>query len=462
MRRVFWVAWREFTATVMTKAFLIGIFLPPVMITLAMTLLPALMNREAPSVSGHIAVIDRSGQVGEKVVKAFSPEAVEKRRHERMEKLLAEVPPVPGAKEKIAESQKLTDKFAPPPQLSVVVLDPTTDVDAAKKPILEARGKEKETGNKETRLGLIVIPPEAVTPAKPGEYGGFELFVAPRLDIEVQGDIETQVARSIVDARLESNHLSVDDVRAMVKRPDVKTKAVTAQGDQQSNEAAKLLLPGAFMFLLYMSVMICGQGLLASTIEEKSTRVMELVLSAVTPVQLMVGKIIGQMAVGLVFLGVYASAGLAALTFFALLSNVDMMNLVWLGVFFVIAFGMMASLFAAVGSAVNDIREAQTLQTPLMLVMIIPILLWMPILRNPNSTFAQVMSFVPPASPFVMVLRLAGSEKIPAWQVPASIAVGLFFMLLFLWAAAKIFKVGVLMYGRPPNLLTLLKWIRMA
>jgi len=117
---------------------------------------------------------------------------------------------------------------------------------------------------------------------------------------------------------------------------------------------------------------------------------------------------------------------------------------------------------AAIGSAVNDIREAQSLMTPVMLVLMIPMMLWLPISRAPNSTFAQVLSFIPPVSPFVMVVRIAGSEPVPLWQIPLSIFVGLASVFGALWASAKIFRIGVLMYGEPPNFKTLIRWVRMA
>lgn len=463
MRRVFWVAWREFAATALTKSFLLGIFLPPIFMAIAMLALPMLMNQKAPKVTGHVAVIDQSGVVAGRLEKFFSAEEVRKRREERFAKVKAMTPVVPGMDGQIAQAEKMANDFMPEPDLKIVRLDPGASVDDEKKPILAAEGKEKDAGGGNPRLGLVVVPMGAVKPEKAGvEYGGFRMFVTPRLDIEVQNEIESQVQRAVVDARIEAKNYSVDEIRAMVKRPDVTTKSVTASGDTTSSEVAKILLPGAFMFLMFMSVMLCGQGLLSSTIEEKSTRVMELLLSAVTPMQLMMGKILGQMAVGLLVMAIYAGTGVSALAFFAMMAQIDLMNLVWLLVFFVIAFGMIASLFAAVGSAVNDIREAQTLQTPVMILLVIPMMLWMPIMRNPNSVFAQVVSFVPPIGPFVMVLRLAGSEKIPSWQLPVSIVVGVVSVVVFMWAAAKIFRVGVLMYGKPPNFLTLLKWIRMA
>src|SRR5262245_37164366 len=164
------------------------------------------------------------------------------------------------------------------------------------------------------------------------------------------------------------------------------------------------------------------------------------------------------MGVGLVILVAYAGLGISGLVLASMLHVIDWWNLVFLGIYFIIAFFLIASLMAAVGSAVSDVREANSLIGPVMVVLIIPMVLWMPIMRNPNSTFAQVCSFVPPISPFIMVLRLSGSEKIPTWQVPASILVGVLGSIVAVWAAAKIFRIGVLMYGKPPNFRTLVKW----
>jgi ABC-2 type transport system permease protein len=131
-------------------------------------------------------------------------------------------------------------------------------------------------------------------------------------------------------------------------------------------------------------------------------------------------------------------------------------------VYFVIAYFTIASMMAAIGSAVSELREAQTLMTPVMTLMIIPWVLWLPISRAPNSLLAQILSFVPGPNPFVMVIRLCGSEPVPFWQIPASLAVGAAGAVFAAWSAAKIFRIGALMYGKPPNFRTLIKWVRMA
>jgi ABC-type Na+ efflux pump permease subunit len=131
-------------------------------------------------------------------------------------------------------------------------------------------------------------------------------------------------------------------------------------------------------------------------------------------------------------------------------------------IYFILAYFMFASLMAAIGSAVNDLREAQSLMTPVMLMMVTPYIFFMPVIRAPSSMLATVMSFIPPISPFIMIMRVASTDPPPMWQVALSIAVNAVAVVFFLWLAAKVFRVGLLMFGKPPNLRTLIKWVRMA
>jgi len=159
---------------------------------------------------------------------------------------------------------------------------------------------------------------------------------------------------------------------------------------------------------------------------------------------------------------VYGALGWGGLLIASMSDLIDPLMIVWFLCFFFIAYTIIASMMAAVGSAVNDLREAQALMTPIMMIVMIPYLLWLPIARDPSSVFATVMSFVPGVGPFVMVIRLSSTEHPPPWQVLAAIAVGLVFAYIAVWAAAKVFRVGLLMFGKPPNYATLWKWIKMA
>jgi len=141
---------------------------------------------------------------------------------------------------------------------------------------------------------------------------------------------------------------------------------------------------------------------------------------------------------------------------------ITVMDLAYLVIYFFMAYFMIASIMAAVGSAVTDIREANTLITPVMFVVMIPLILWMPISQAPNGGLATSFSYIPPAIPFVMILRIAADEPVPLWQIPVTIVWGYACVLAMVWMSAKIFRVGVLMYGKPPSPLQLLKWLRYA
>jgi len=208
--------------------------------------------------------------------------------------------------------------------------------------------------------------------------------------------------------------------------------------------------------------MTSGQHILLTTVEEKRSRVIEVLLSAVSPMQLLAGKILGQMCVGSVMLGLYGGMGLAALISFALLGLVDLSLIFYLLIFYLIAYFTLGSWMAAIGSAVNEVTEAQSLMMPVMITMMVPWLLWLPITRDPNGLFATVTSFLPPINTFVMLLRMSSNTPPPLWQVWVSILFGIAGVYASLWAATKVFRVGLLMYGKPPNLPTLWRWIRQA
>ncbi len=234
------------------------------------------------------------------------------------------------------------------------------------------------------------------------------------------------------------------------------------KNERETLAGFNFLLPIAVISLLSSGVMTGGQSLLTSTVEEKSSRVIEVLLSAVSPMELMAGKLLGQLAVSLLVMGIYMAMGLAMLTSFSLFGLFNPWLIVYILIFFVIMYLVFGSLMMAVGAAVNEMREAQGLMMPLMLLLMIPWFLWMPISRDPNSTFSTALSFIPPINTFTMLLRMASSAPPPWWQVWLSIGVGVASVFAAIWFAAKVFRIGLLMYGKPPNFATLIRWARSA
>lgn len=484
MLKTYWVARREFLATVLTKGFIIGILMTPIFVLIVGGAIAVMKNLKEPRIVGSVAVIDQSGMLAERIRYQFSEASINDESDELAkdvsqktqeqaariglsEKQLEQASGPIGAAAQEAVKQAIESG----PKLSVELLPPSVSIDDAKKPLETVEIRRAKDGSEDgpiPRLAVVVIPKETVIGDKDGKFPDFISFFPQRLDFEIQQRIHRRIADAIVKGRLAANAglnesgLTPERVLEIAKRPRAEAKTVSKEGDKASIGAFAMFLPMGFMMLLMVTVLTSGQLLLTSTVEEKSTRVMEVLLSAISPMQLMVGKIIGYMCVGLIILLLYGGLGIGGLIVANQSGLIQTSQLVYFVVFFMIAYFLVAAMMAAIGSAVNDMREAQNLMTPVMALLMIPWLTWFVIQRAPNSAIATAMSFIPGINPFVMVIRLCGSEPVPTWQIPVAIAVGLLSVVIASWAAAKIFRIGVLMYGKPPNMKTLLRWVRMA
>ncbi|MBL0869600.1 MAG: ABC transporter permease [Phycisphaerales bacterium] len=472
MNRTLLIAIREFKAVVFTKGFVLGILLTPVMVlvgVLAVKLIP-----EAPEMKVKVALIDQSGAASDFARKRFGSEGAQAEAERVAAEMTKQIdqatgemglkgPAVDAAKSQVQSSAAMITGGAK--SIALEVLDAGANVDELKNQV-----KNAQVGFGAPQLmAVVVVPKEAVSgPLVDGKWAEHQLFIHPKLDFQIASIINRRMGDAIVDARITSDprfsgaQLSPEVVRATFARPDPTPQALGREGDKPSMGAVQMIVPFAMMILLMLSVMTGGQYLMTALVEEKSNRVMEVLLSAVSPMQLMTGKIIGMMCVALLILTIYGGAGIAGLIVANLVDLIETSKLIWLAIFFFCAFFTIASMMAAVGAAVNDIREAQTFLTPVMLTVMLPWLMVMPISRAPNSTFATVLSFVPVMNPFVSVIRLGGSEPVPNWQLAVSAVIGVLTALVTAWIAAKIFRIGVLMYGKPPNFTTLIRWVRIA
>jgi len=309
----------------------------------------------------------------------------------------------------------------------------------------------------------VVVHPDAVVPANGSRiYGTYDLYVPANLDDRIETVVQQSLREAIVAARARAENLDRGRIDALIRVDRVPSVMVTKGAERQTVGAFNRALPFVFAGLMVFGIMIGGQSLMTSTIEEKSSRVVEVLLSAVSPMELMAGKIVGQMGVSLVVLGLYLAMGVAALLSFALLGLLDPWLVFYLAVFFIIGYVVNASLMVAVGAAVNEMKEAQSLMMPIILTLMAPWILAQPIGRDPNSTFSTVISFIPPVNTFTMLIRMTSVTPPPLWQVWLSIGIGVASAFAAVWFAAKVFRIGLLMYGKPPDFATLIRWARAA
>ncbi|MEM8757703.1 MAG: ABC transporter permease [Planctomycetota bacterium] len=459
------VAWREFASTALTKGFLAGVLLPPIMMIGIIALITFLTaTKSAPQVRGEVAVIDPTGRLAEALIEDLSPEASAERVRERSERAARVLGEVSGGVADFSGAVETEDIRAP--QLTVVTLDTGVDIEAEKQRIRE------DADSDDGRLALIVINPAALNTSLSDEESeadgkprplDVEFFIRPELDDDVVDEIRDATIDRIRTTRYEIAGYDEDELGRLRTVRTERARELTADGGERGTLGEfRSFLGYGFMMLMLIPTFVGAQYLLTSTVEEKSSRVVEILLSAVSPMQLMTGKVLGQMFVGLVIMVLYGGLSIVALIRFGLGDVLTPLTLVSMLLFFVLAYFTFASFMAAVGSAVNELREAQSLIGPVMVPLIIPYALGFIIADDPNSTFATIASFVPPICPFMMMLRVASTEPPPLWQIGLGVTISAITCYVAVWFAAKVFRVGLLMYGKPPNFRTLIKWVRLA
>ena len=456
MTRILHVALRDFLATVATKGFVFGLLVLPVVLALLAIVGPRIFNDQAYRIEGEYAVIDPTGVVLPELRAALEPEAVARRRREEFARTAGRAREVLGDMADAALRQSMDEALGPAPDIRLTALPADADVEIAKSWL-----NEQTDGL--PHAALIVVHGHAVEPAAPGgELGAYDLYAAPGLDDRDLAFIYRNVRDAIVDARVAARSLDRAALDALLRVPRQPSTTVSPDGERATVRGFNRILPFAFMALLLMGIMAGGQTMLTSTIEEKSTRVVEVLLSAVSPMELMAGKLLGAVAISLLMIGLYIGIGLVALSSFSMLGLLDPWLILYLLIFFLIGFFVIGSLMLAVGAAVNDMTEAQSLQMPLMLVVMLPWIFWPAVSRNPDSVLAVTVSHLPPVNTFGMLLRLASSQPPPWWEVWLSIGTGLVSVVAAVWVAAKVFRIGLLMYGKPPDFRTLIRWVRAA
>jgi ABC-type Na+ efflux pump permease subunit len=227
---------------------------------------------------------------------------------------------------------------------------------------------------------------------------------------------------------------------------------------QESNLVDALFIPFGVMLLMWMVIFLAAQPMMESVLEEKSQSIAEVLLGSVDTFQLLLGKLLGGVAGSLSVMAIYGLGAIGYAWHADYLHLVPLRVLPWFLVYQVLAVMLFGSVFMAVGSAVTQLKEAQSMLLPVWMVMMIPLFVWLQVVREPLGPLATWLSFFPPATPLVMVLRSAATASVPWWQQALGILVLLATTLLVVFLAARIFRIGFLARGKTPKLTELLRW----
>jgi ABC-2 type transport system permease protein len=342
----------------------------------------------------------------------------------------------------------------------------------------------------ENIYGYLVLPSSLVGEGGASE-GEAQFASLGGGGIAFSSALEGAVTRAVREARIESAGLPEDVLELARSRVDLDAVKITEAGEDAEDSAGVLFIVGYVMaFLMYFITFIYGSYVMQGVMEEKRSRIMEVIVSSAKPFDLMLGKVLALGALGLTQLlawGILSAALLAAAApIVALFLDPSDFNLpqgaeaqeimaaadivipeipvslfVYFILFFIGGYLLYASLFAAVGSAVEEPQEAQQLLIPISIPLIVAVLLMASIVANPDGALATWSSIIPFLSPILMPARIAVTN-VPFWQIGLSLVLLVAGFLFTIWLSARIYRIGILMYGKKPSFKDLAKWVRYA
>ncbi|MDQ3606086.1 MAG: ABC transporter permease [Gemmatimonadota bacterium] len=290
--------------------------------------------------------------------------------------------------------------------------------------------------------------------------------------------VNREVQRAATDAvravRLRESGIAPAQIAALVQPVELETARITRRGEEGAGEMATLGFSYIVGFLIYMMIILYGQNVMRSVLEEKTNRIVEVIISSMKASHLVAGKLLGVCAVAVLQVAIWMLFMVGVVTQSNLLERrlgipvdalraVSIEPLVGLALigFFLLGFLLFGALFAAVGAAVSSEQEAQQMVAVVLVPLFIPLLFMFPVLTDPMGTTATTLGMIPFTAPMVMPMRM-GATAIPAAQILGSLALLALTVLLVTWMVGKVYRVGILSTGKRPSLRELGRWLRTA
>lgn len=442
MKKFFTVVKREYVQRVRSRFFVVATILGPILMA-GFTVVPALMFGIKSGGPTRLAVVDQTGKMYERVAKELQSDRGTRDRSPEK----AEEPPGLNndPKERAKQNGNLIQgNFA----VEEVKLNGRS-VDEVRKD-LDARVSRKEIE------GYIILPPNLLQNGQP------ELSARNTADLFTQSKVENSINRALRSQRMVENGIDEKKIERMSEPVSLKT---TGAGGRESRGESSFYLVFGLGLLIYMSTLLYGQFVLGAVIEEKETRIAEILFSSMRSFPLMMGKLIGVSLVALTQMGIWAVAFLSLSAWVAgssfTLPHIPAMVFVYFVLFFLMGYFIYATVYAVVGSMVTTTQEGGQLALPIVLLLVMGFYLSFNVIRSPNSSLAFWASMFPFFAPITMLVRIV-TETPPLWQILLSFGIGLVTVVGLMWLASRIYRVGMLMYGKKASIPEVLRWIRQA
>ena len=418
------IAKREYLARLRSKGFWISTIALPVMMA-AWAVLPSLMVAKAKT-SQKLAVVDRTHEVAG---------------------LLRET------------LDDLAKRTAGQVSFDLEVVEPETDA-AAQRAALDQRVLDEEIA------AWVWIDPEMLAENR------VEYHAQSVSNFITQQALTGALSVAVQQVRLVESGYDPEIVAELSSSIDLETVRISAEGSRAEGGLGGFALAFAVFMMLYITTLIYGQQVMLGVLEEKSSRVVEVLLSTVDPLDLMAGKIVGIGLAGLTQLGIWFSfaavltapvvvAAMAFLPAGTELPTLPPILVLHFFLLFILGYFFYATFYAMIGSAFNNPQEAQQMASLAVIFVVLPWIFFLPILNDPDSTLAVVTSLIPIFTPFLMVLRIAVKMP-PTWQILLGYFLTTALCAGMIWLCARIYRIGILMYGKKPSLRELWRWIRYA
>jgi ABC-2 type transport system permease protein len=440
MRKVLAVIRREYVQGVRSKGFIISTLLAPVIMAV-LFILPALLVTMRTGGATRLAVLDMTGRLAAPLSEALAGRG-------------AAAGGGAGRRPAGMREEEFTAQFA------VESVEP-----AGRAP--EELREELSRRVLENQLDAYLFVPADVL-----EGGSAHLYARNTGDVFTHGILGERLSRVVVEERLRGARIDGARVRELSRAVEMQRTRVTRAGEQRDESGGGVFLfpflVGAFVVI---AIMMYGQVILSAVVEEKTTRIVEVLFSSLRAFPLLTGKLVGVSLVGFTQFGIWAlmfmllavlgGGGLALAGGAVALPRVPVAAFLLAPFFFLVGFYVYATLYAVVGSVVTSEKEATQIVMPISFVPVAAIYLAFPVIRNPNSAFSFWVSMVPFFSPVTMLARII-TEPPPAWQVALSLALGAATVVLMVWLAARVYRTGMLMYGKRATLPEIWRWARRA